>query len=91
MSDLEGLKFHLDGLVGDDPGYLEVEWAVAEITTLREKLAEAREELDHRCGKCGGSGAVVVDCDPDGRTYLDKCPDCDGRGSVIGGEDEEYL
>ena len=57
------------------------------------KLSQVREALMcefniHRCEECGGSGAVVVDRDPDGRPYLDKCPVCDGRAWVIGGEDE---
>ena len=135
MSDLEGLKFHLDGLVGDDPGFSEVEWAVAEIERRWEYIDELesalsksimhQKELDrcvhithdqidaawgegrppncdfeegflaafavlgiHCCKGCGGSGAVVVDRDPDGRPYLDKCPACNGHGWVIGGEGE---
>ena len=34
MSDIEWLKLHVDNLVGDDPGYSEVEWAIAEIGRL---------------------------------------------------------
>ena len=45
MSDLEGLKFHLDGLVGDDPGFSEVEWAVAEIERRWEYIDELESAL----------------------------------------------
>ena len=41
MSDIEWLKLHFDNLVGDDPGYSEVEWAVTEI----ERLTAENERL----------------------------------------------
>ena len=34
MSDLGWLELFFDGMVGDDPGYNEVEWAVEEIKRL---------------------------------------------------------
>jgi hypothetical protein len=59
MSDLGWLKMYLDGLVGDDMGYAEIEWAVNEIKNLRasteflvetnRKALEQREEMFQLC------------------------------------------
>ena len=44
MSDLVDLEDLLDGMVGDDHGFDEVEWAVKEIGRLRVLLGESQDE-----------------------------------------------
>ena len=45
MSDLGWLKLHFDGLVGDDPGFEEIEWAIKEVEKV-ERLQERVKELE---------------------------------------------
>lgn len=45
MSDLGWLELYFDGLVGDDTGYEEVEWAIKEIERLQ-RFEKAYEELE---------------------------------------------
>ena len=62
MSDLVDLKDYLDGLVGDDPGFNEVEWAVKAIERLQrdsdawKKLSNTRQtkikELEGKLNAC---------------------------------------
>jgi hypothetical protein len=40
MSDLGWFELYFDGLVGDDPGYAEVEWAIKEIERLQDKIRD---------------------------------------------------
>ena len=48
--DLEWLKLYFDGLVGDDLGYSEVEWAIKEIEELRERIVELEDQRPNSKG-----------------------------------------
>ena len=56
MSDLGWLELHFDGMVGDDPGFAEIEWAIKEIKRLRERVDDledlARRIVERRAGDC---------------------------------------
>jgi hypothetical protein len=47
--DLGWLELYFDGLVGDDTGYSEVEWAIKEIKALRKMIEDYEyfEDCEH--------------------------------------------
>ena len=53
MSNFGWLELFFDGMVGDDPGYNEVEWAVKEIGRLTVENEGMRKALKELAGICG--------------------------------------
>ena len=72
MSDLVDLKDLLDGMVGDDLGYDETEWAVYEIEQLREWRGQAVRSMDKACVS---AGAMCCDLIPEAVDKLRVCTD----------------
>jgi hypothetical protein len=78
----EGMKYEIDEKQ-IDAAWRSISLATSELQAVMYHL------LGHffgikRCEGCGGSGYD----DPDFHDDLGKCPDCNGHGWVIGGEDE---
>ena len=44
MGDLGWLELHFDGMVGDDLGFAEIEWAIKEIKGLRAQIKSMNEK-----------------------------------------------